>query len=166
MYYTAATDVEITQAQVPHNLFVSGLFLFDLLMAPAVVVLDIGIAGLLIPLLCSSALVVYLLLRSKKTTGWFVAAHWRLACSHGLWLLMGYAVSAALIFVAWLVSLGARDANMEHIMWTALTRIALMPSLIMVMVTAVLEASAIPLAAKREVPDKLAAKFPPPNTVS
>ena len=151
---------------MPHNLFVSGLFLFDLLMAPAVIVLDIGMAGLLIPLLCSSALVAYIYLRSKTGTSWFVAAHWRLAYSRGIWLLMGYAVSAVLIFVAWLVSMGARDANMEHIMWTALTRIALMPSLILVMVTAVLEASAIPLATKREVPDKLAASFPPPNTAS
>ena len=163
MQYPNATDAQITLAQVPHNLFVSGLFLFDLLMAPAVIVLDIGMAGLLIPLLCSSALVAYIYLRSKKTTGWFVDAHWRLAYSRGLWLLMSYAASAALILVAWLVSKGARDANMEHILWIALTRIALMPSLILVMVTAVLEAGAISLATKREVPDKLAASFPPPS---
>ncbi|WP_435627645.1 hypothetical protein [Candidatus Ferrigenium straubiae] len=50
MQYPAATEAEITLAQVPHNLFVSGLFRFDLLMAPAVIVLDIGMAGLLIPL--------------------------------------------------------------------------------------------------------------------
>jgi hypothetical protein len=37
-----------------------------------------------------------------------------------------------------------------------------MPTLILVLITAVLEASAIPMAAKREVPDKLAASFPPP----
>lgn len=33
----------------------------------------------------------------------------------------------------WLVSLSPRDANMERILWTALTRIALMTSLIPVM---------------------------------
>ena len=44
---------------------------------------------------------------------------------------------------------------MQHILWTALTRIALMPTLILVLITAVLEASAIPMASKREVPDKL-----------
>lgn len=166
MLYPAATDAEVALAQAPHNLFVSGLFLFDLLMAPAVVALEIGMAALLIPLLCSGTLVAYIWMRSRKTTSWFVDAHWRLACLHGLWLLAGYAMTAVLVLVAWLVSLGARDANMEQIMWTALTRIALMPSLILVMITAVLEASAIPLAAKREVPDKLAAKFPPPDPVS
>ena len=163
MHYPAATDAEIRLAQAPHNLFVSGLFLFDLLMAPAVIALEIGMAGLLIPLTCSGALIAVIYLRSKTITSWFVAAHWHLAWLRSRLLLLGYAISAVLIFVAWLVSLGARDPNMEQIMWTALTRIALMPTLILVMVTAVLEAAAIPLATKREVPDKLAAKFPPPN---
>lgn len=163
MQYPAATDAEVSLAQAPHNLFVSGLFLFDLLMAPAAIVLDIGMAGLLIPLACSGALIFYIYLRSRRAMSWFVAAHWRLAWLRCRLLLLGYAVSAALIFLAWLVSLGARDASMEHILWTALTRIALMPTLIAVMVTAVLEAGAIPLALRREVPDKLAASFPPPG---
>ncbi len=154
---------EIKQAQVPHNLFVSGLFLFDLLMTPAVIVLKLGMAGLLVPLACSGGLIAYFYLRSKRrTASWFVDAHWKLAWSRGLWLMLGYAVTGALVFVAWLVSLTARDPNMEHILWTALTRIALMPTLIAVMITAVQEASAIALATRGEVPDKLAAKFPPP----
>jgi hypothetical protein len=69
-------------------------------------------------------------------------------------LLLGYAVSAALILVAWLISLNARDAHMGHILWTALTRIALLPTLIIVMVTAVIEASALSSAGKRETSDK------------
>ncbi len=146
------SDAEVKQAQVPHNLFISGLFLFDLLLTPAVIVLNLGMVGMLIPLLCSGALIVYLYLRSKKTTNVFVDAHWRLAFTHGKWLLLGYAVSATLIFIAWLISLNARDANMGHILWTALTRIALLPTLIAVMVTAVMEASAISAATKREAP--------------
>lgn len=165
MQYPAATAAEIKRAQAPHNLFVTGLFLFDLLMAPAVIVLDVGMAGLLIPFSCSGALLAYIYLRGARTRSWFVAAHWRLAWLRGRILLMGYAASAVLIFIAWLVSLGARDPNMEQIMWTALTRIALMPTLIMVMVTAVLEAGAISFATRREVPDKLAARFPPPTSV-
>jgi hypothetical protein len=51
-----ASEIEIRQAQLPHNLFISGLFLFDLLMTPAVIVLNVGMIGLLIPLLCSGAL--------------------------------------------------------------------------------------------------------------
>lgn len=162
MQYKAATEADIQLAQVPHNLFVSGLFLFDLLMTPAVIVMDIGMAGLLIPLLCSGALILFIYLRSNKATSWFVAAHWKLAFSRCKLLMLGYAITAVLIFVAGLISLGARDHNMEHILWTALTRIALMPTLIVVMITAVLEFSAISLASKRQAPDSLAAKFPPP----
>ena len=162
MQYPDATDAEVKQAKFPHNLFVSGLFLFDLMMTPAVIVLKIGMIGLTIPLLCSGLLIAYIYLRGQKTTSWFVDMHWKLAYSRGLWLLIGYAISTTLILLAWLISLNTQDHNMQHILWTALTRIALMPTLIMVMITAVLEASAIAQVTKREVPDKLAAKFPPP----
>ncbi len=163
MQYAAATAEDVRKAQVPHNLFISGLFAFDLLMTPAILALKIGMIGLLIPLILSSALIAYLYLRSKRVTSWFVDIHWRLAYSRGLLLLAGYAVSGVLVFLAWLISLTARTPDMGHIIWTALTRVALMPTLIMVMVTSVMEFGATALATKREVPDKLAAKFPPPT---
>ncbi|HCJ50978.1 MAG TPA: hypothetical protein DHV67_03860, partial [Gallionella sp.] len=86
-----ASETEITQAQLPHNLLIAGLFAFNLLMAPAVLALKIGMVGLLIPLFSSSALVAYLYWRSKKTTRWFVDMHWKLAFSHSQWLMIGYA---------------------------------------------------------------------------
>lgn len=155
-----ASETEVKQAQLPHNLFISGLFLFDLLMTPAVIVLDVGMIGLLIPLLCSGALLGAIYLRSRKTTTRFVDAHWRLSFRHGQWLMLGYAVSALLILLAWLISQTAHEASMRHILWTALTRIALMPTLIAVMVTAILEFSATAQATKREVPDKIVRVFP------
>lgn len=163
MKYQASAS-EIKQAHLPHNLFVSGVFLIDLSMTPAVLVLNLGMIGLFIPLLCSFALIGYIYLRSRKTSSWFVDAHWRLSWSRGRLLLIGYGVSAVLILLSWLVSLTAHDASMAHIMWTALTRIALVPTLIFVMITAVLEASAIGQANNGEVPDNLAAKFPPPSS--
>jgi len=156
------TETEVKRAQFPHNLLIAGLFAFNLLVAPAVIALHIGMPGLLIPLLSSSALVAYIYLRGRKDTSWFVAAHWRLAFLHSKWLMLGYAVTAALILAVWLISQTAHEASMKHILWTALTRVALLPTLIAVMVTAVMEAGAISLATKREVPDKLAASFPPP----
>lgn len=162
MQYANATDAEVKQAQFPHNLFVAGLFMFDLLMTPAVLALKVGMIGLLIPLVCSGSLIAYIYLRGKKTTAWFVDVHWKVAFARAQLLLVGYAISAALVFVGWLISISSSDHNMQHILWTALTRIALMPTLILVLVTAVLEASAIPMAGKREVPDKMAASFPPP----
>lgn len=162
MHYPDVTNAEINQAKFPHNLFVTGLFLFDLMMTPAVIVLKIGMVGLVIPLVCSVLLITYIYLRGQKNTSWFVQMHWKLAYTRGLWLLTGYAISAMLILIAWLISRITQDPSMQHILWTALTRIALMPTLILVMVTAVLEASAIGQVTKREIPDKLAASFPPP----
>lgn len=162
MQYAAATEADIKQAQFPHNLFISGLFMFDLLMTPAVIALKVGMIGLFIPLLCSGTLIAYIYLRGRKTTTWFVDAHWKLAYSRARLLMMGYAISAVLIFAAWLVSISSNDHNMQHILWTALTRVALMPTLILVLITAVLEFGSYAQAAKREVPDKLAASFPPP----
>lgn len=156
------SESDIRRAQLPHNVFISGLFGFNLLMAPAVIALKLGMTGLLIPLFSTGALIVYIYLRSRKTTIWFVDAHWRLALRNSRWLLLGYAVTAVLILIAWLVSLTAANASMGHIIWTALTRIAILPTLAGVMVTAISEAGAISLVTKREVPDNLVARFPPP----
>jgi cytochrome bd-type quinol oxidase subunit 2 len=146
---------EIKRAQFPHNLFITGLLTFNLFGAPAVIALHIGMQGLLIPLICSVALVAFIRRKSKQKTSSFVDAHWRLALMNSRWLMLGYAITAGLILVAWLVSQTAHEDSMKHILWTALTRIGLLPTLVAVMVTAVLEASAISLAAKKEVPDKV-----------
>lgn len=156
------SDTEIKRAQLPHNLLIAGLFSLNLLMAPAVIALHFGMTGLLIPLFSTGALIAYVYLRSRKITSRFVDAHWRLAFMNSKWLMLGYALTAALIFVAWLVSLTAHEASMKHILWTALTRIAVLPTLAGVMITAITEAGAISLATKREVPDNLLKNFPPP----
>ena len=153
---------EARQAQLPHNLFIAGLFVFDLLMTPAVIGLKIGMIGMLIPLFLSCSLIAYIYLRSRRSISPFVDAHWQLAFKRGKLLMLGYAISAVLIFIAWLVSLTARDASMEHIMWIALTRVALVPTLIFVMITAVLEFGAYAQAGKREMPDKVSDAATPP----
>jgi len=148
------SGAEVKQAQLPHNLFIAGLFIFNLLMAPAVIALKIGMAGLFIPLLCSGCLVSYSYWRGSKVTSRFTAAHWKLAYKSGLLLFVGYAISGTLIFIAWLFSISMNDASMGQIVWTALTRIALVPTLIFVMITMVMEFSAYSAATKRKIPGK------------
>lgn len=151
-------------AQSPHNIFIIGLFAFDLFMTPAVLGMKLGMVSLLIPLVCSGALMAYIHWRSEQPTVWFVQMHWRLAWTRCRILLIGYAISAALILIAWLLSLISKDPHMESIIWTALTRIALMPTLIIVLVTSVMSFSGYAMAEKGEIPDKLVAKFPQPET--
>ncbi|MFH0934656.1 MAG: hypothetical protein V1879_05570, partial [Pseudomonadota bacterium] len=139
MQYTNVSKEEVGQAQFPHNLFISGVFIFDLLMTPAVLAMKIGMIGLLIPLVCSGALIAWIYLRSRRTTTWFVDMHWRIAFSRCKLLMLGYAISGTLIFLAWLISISMKDHNMGSIVWTALTRVGLMPTVILVLVTAVME---------------------------
>lgn len=151
-------------ARSPHNIFIIGLFAFDLFMTPAVLALKLGMISLLIPLFFSGSLMTYINWRSKQDAVWFVQMHWRLAWARCRVLIMGYAVSATLILIAWLISQISSDPHMADIVWTALTRIALMPTLIIVLVTSVMAFSADSMADKGQVPDKLVAKFPPPET--
>ena len=145
---------EVKQAQLPHNLFIAGLFIFNLLMTPALIALKIGMIGLFIPLLCSGCLVSYCYWRGSKVASRFTAAHWKLAYKSGLLLFVGYAISGTLIFIAWLFSISMSDASMGQIVWTALTRIALVPTLIFVMITMVMEFSAYSAATKKKIPGK------------
>lgn len=163
MRYSEASSQDIRTAQKPHNLYIGGVLLLNLLMTPAVIALKLGLIGLLVPLVLTCTLIAYIFLRSQRPAPWFVNIHWRLCFSRAKLLLLGYAISGALVLLGWLVSLTAQNASMAHIVWTALTRIAVIPALIFVLVTAVLEFSAIGQAANREVPDKYAAKFPPPQ---
>ncbi|MDD2700613.1 MAG: hypothetical protein PHH36_05180 [Sideroxydans sp.] len=151
-------------AQNPHNIFILGLFAFDLFMTPAVLAMKLGMISLLIPLLFSGSLMAYINWRSKQDAVWFVQMHWRLAWTRCRILLIGYAISATLILFAWLLSNISSDPHMASIIWTALTRIALMPTLVIVLVTSVMAFNGYAMAQKGELPDKLVAKFPPPET--
>ncbi len=157
------SEEEIRMARAPHNLFVSSVLLFNLLLTPAAIALKVGLYGFLIPLVFSGAVIVFTFNRSRRTTRWFADAHWKLAFRRCQFLMIGYAVTAGFLLLAWVASLAAHDANMKHIVLTALTRIAVMPTLIAVMVTAVLEASAAAQAGRGEVPDGIVKRFPPPE---
>ncbi len=150
-------------AQTPHNVFIMGLFAFDLFMTPTVLGLKLGMPGLLIPLFCSGALMAYIHWRSNQEDTWFVQMHWRLAWTRCRLLLIGYGISATLITLAWLISQTSSDPHMANIVWTALTRIALMPTLVFVLITSVMAFSGYSMAAKGELPDKLVARFPQPE---
>lgn len=148
MVYPSSED-EKKLAQAPHNLFIICVFLFDLLLTPAAIVIDVGMYGLLLPLSCSLAASAYIYRQGRVVTVPYIRAHWQLAFKRSLWLMAGYAVTATLILLAWLLSL-TTQASMQHILWTAPTRIAILPTLVAVMVTLVMEASAMSAALKGE----------------
>jgi len=156
-------ESESRRARTPHNLFVINILLFHLMLAPAAIVIDIGMYGLLLPLVVSLSVIAFIYLQSRKAVPWFVAAHWRLTFRRCRLLMFGYAVTALFMLVAWLVTMGIADTTMKDILYTAITRIGIMPTLVMVMVTVVLEAGGLNQVSRGEVPESIVRLFPPPD---
>lgn len=156
-------EEEKRSARAPHTIFVLNVLFFNLLMTPAAIVLDVGMYGFLMPLLCSLSVITYIYIRSNRQTNWFVDMHWRLSFRRCLLLMAGYGMTALLIIMAWLISLSASDARTGEIMFTAISRVAVVPTLLAVMATIVLEAGGHHLINSGTVPDWLVNKFPPPD---
>jgi len=153
------------RAKTPHELFVLNLAVFHLLLAPAAIVLKIGVAGFLIPLAASLAVIAFTYLRARRGRSrdpWFVAAHWTLAARRARILLTVYAIGGAILGVGLLVASGIDKKTTQDIMLTVFSRIAAAPLLIGVMLGFVLESGALYQAGRGEVPDALAKRFPPP----
>ncbi len=155
------SDSEKKAARWAHDLFVLNVLFFHLLLTPATIMLGIGLKGLLVPLAASLVVIAYIYFRGQRDHRWFVAAHWRLAFKRCKLLLIGYALTGAILLLAELLTSGMQDTHMANILLTVITRIAIMPTLILVMVTVVMEASAASLVAKGEVPEKIREAFPP-----
>lgn len=156
------------QARVPHEVLMVNLALSHLLLAPAAIALNIGAWGLLLTPLCSAVFLAYIYLRglkAEKTGPWFVMAHWKLAWQRCRLLLFGYAASALVIGGGALLALGASSHSMRDIIFTIATRIGVMPTVIMVLVSFVLANSALELANQGEVPEVIKKKLAlPTNT--
>lgn len=154
----------LARAKSPHELFMVNLTLFHLLLTPAAIALDIGLYALLLPLALSSAVIAYTARRARRDGEvWFVQMHWRLAARRCRILLIGYALTAALLLLGYLLSLGAAQQNMQAILLTAFTRISIMPTLIAVMISIVLESSALGQAGRGELPEAFVRRYPPPG---
>ena len=156
-------DYTARRARLPHELSLFNLVLFHLLAAPASIVLDIGLFGFLVPLFLSLSFIAFLwirALRARQHDAWFVAAHWRLAANRSRILMIGYLIAAAILGFAFVAASGSSKGD---IMMVALSRLAVVPVLITVMICFVLETNAIAQARRGELPDGLAKQFAPPQ---
>lgn len=137
-----------------------------------------------VPLGVSLLVIVYTWVRSRRAAGgppWFVAAHWRLAASRYKALLVAYVICAAILSLALvggdqsaaieaqvqdlppaMQEMERRKLGSQHMGEAVWARIAVVPLLLTVMVTIMLESGSIYQAQRGEVPDRLIEKFPPP----
>ncbi|MED5508774.1 MAG: hypothetical protein VX841_00615 [Pseudomonadota bacterium] len=138
-------QASVLPASLPHERMMLNLALFHILI-PIVALAS----GLLLPLL-SLALAGSLI--SIGWIGWYaryhkfavdkLKQHWQLAWRHCRWLLYAYAVSAIIMLMGGLISLLQTDSNMASIMLVIFSRLAVVPTLLMVLLLFVLETSAL-----------------------
>lgn len=161
--YLEAEPAEVKQAKAPHELFMVNLLLFHLLMTPAAIVIDIGTWGLLLPLSLSLTVMGYSLWRARRAERQhrLVMLHWKLALRRYRVLLIGYAITAVILLLGYLLTLAMDEGSMRQIMFTVITRIGVVPLVVMVFVLAFLESSGLSQAGSQEVPDWLFARYFP-----
>lgn len=162
--YFEVSESERAKAKNPHELFIMNLIAFHLLLAPAAIALKIGALALLLPVLLSSGVMSFIYWRARRAEvrdPWFTMAHWKIALLRCRLLLIGYGITGGILLLAWLLSLGMQG-HMKEIMFTALTRIGIMPTVILVFVAFVMESNALFQAARGEVPDGIVARYPAP----
>lgn len=137
------------------------------------------------PLTVSLALIGFTWLKAARTAqgqSWFVAAHWRLSARRYRLLLLAYVICAAILSLAFVggndqagietrihdLSPAMREMerrklqsqDMASAVWA---RIGVVPLLIAVMVSIMLESGSIYQASRGEIPDGLIERFPPPS---
>lgn len=137
-----------------------------------------------LPLTLSLGVIAFTWLRATRgqtRMHWFAAVHWRLAASRYRLLLITYPLCAAILSIALFsgqdhVGIEARIRDLSPVMremerrklesqdmgsavWA---RIGVVPLLLAIMVSIMLESGSIYQASRGEVPDPLVARFPPP----
>jgi len=164
----AIDDTACSRAKNAHELYIINVLAFHLLLAPAAIALDIGLYALLLSPAISLLVIGFIALRSRwlrQHGEWFVMIHWRLALRRALLLLAAYGASGAILLLVWLLT-SSMEGHSRDMMLTVFTRIAIMPTFIMLLITFVLEMSSLGQAGRGEVPDRLLARWPAPDDMT
>lgn len=157
-------EAQIKPAKAAHELFMVNLGAL-LLIGPVAVFLGIGRLGIVLPILVSLLFILYTYLKTRRleSTGeWFVLVHWRQALRNYRLLGIGFTLTLVFLLISWGLELSLDPHSPSHFLAVALTRIGVMPTLIMIFVCFVIENSALNQVIRHEVPDKLVAAYPPP----
>jgi hypothetical protein len=192
--FFAIDDEQKRRGKSPHELAMINLLLFNLLAAVALLAGSMAepdslIAaykwlGVALPMALSLRVILFTWWRAASARGsghWFVAAHWQLSARRYRVLLAAYAISAAVVSLAFVGGGGQAELerriadlppamqemerhklesqDMGSAIWA---RIGVVPLLLTVMALIMLESGALYQAGRGEVPDGVIARFPPP----
>jgi len=168
MQYVIDPEVR-AKAKAPHELFMLNLAVFHLLLAPVALTAGLGAAAILLPAVPSSLVIAYTYLRARRAADdapWFVMVQWQLALRRYRIVVIGYALTALILGAGLLVGMATPDKTFQGIVFTIFSRFGVMPTVLTVFATFVLESQAIYQTSRGEVPDGMVKRFPPPENAT
>ncbi len=154
----------IKPAKAAHELYMVNLGTL-LLLGPMAIFLGIGRLGIVLPMLASLFFILFTYYRSwqlARSGPWFVFVHWRLALSNYRLLGVGFALTLLFLVISWLLERSLDPESPSHFLAIALTRIGVMPTIVMILVCFVIENGALNQVLRHEVPDRMVRSHPPP----
>ncbi len=157
----------VKPAKAAHELFMVNLGSL-LLLGPMAILLGIGRLGIVLPIIVSLLFILFTWMRSRslaQSGPWFVHMHWRLALHNYRLLIIGFALTLLLLFISWGLEQTLDPHSPSHFLAIALTRIGVMPTIIMIFACFVIENGALNQVLRHEVPDRMIGFFPPPPGV-
>ncbi len=146
-------DNDNKRATQPHEVLMMNLSVFHLLLPVAA--------------LSSGAITIILtiaLIGSILTTAWIamktrapnasplIQAHWQHAWKRSKLLLIGYAISAGIMLLGWALSALQSDPNMDGILLVVFSRIAAVPTILIVFILFVLSTTSVARAKQGKFP--------------
>ncbi|HEY9148978.1 MAG TPA: hypothetical protein VIQ22_08190 [Gammaproteobacteria bacterium] len=148
---------ELKAARTAHEVFMVNLGAL-LLLGPLSIFMGIGRLAIAVPMLLSLLFVLYTWWRQRQfaaTGPRFVALHWRLALRNYRWLFLGFSLTLLFLLGSWALERALDPHSPGHFVAVALTRIGVMPTLIMLFASFVIGNNALNQVLRHEVPDGL-----------
>ncbi len=152
------------QAKRAHELFMIAVG-GQLLIGPVGIFLEIGQLGIILPLLYSLLFYIYTQFQSRDTSHWFVSQHWQLALRRFHKLYIAYAITIVFLMLSWYIGTTIDPHSPQKFLPIALSRIGVMPTIIMLFVSLVLGNTGLNMAINSELPDKMVKNSPPPDAI-
>lgn len=146
---------EKSRAGFAHEVVMMNLSIFHLLLPVAA--LSSGYISIFLTIaLIGSVVIIFWIARKayQRIDSELVHAHWQLAWQRCRLLLIAYAISAVIMLLGWGLALLQTDANMYSIFLVVFSRIAVVPTVLMVLALFVMSTTSLSQARQGEIPTK------------
>jgi hypothetical protein len=124
---------EQEKAILPHQLLIVSIMLFDILTPIISLLSEMEKVFLPVGSVCSLSVILFIYIKSKTINETrLINANWKKVWKRAFFLLIAYAVSSTIMLISSLFSLMQPDEQLRSIMRIAASRIAIVPTLLVV----------------------------------